>query len=413
MNKENKKKDPSCMYVEYLAVVEKTNTFCDSGIAFTKLMQVDSTILISGSDLKYKDTFQCQYLINSGEVEGKDQRFFHLEFSIKRSENSDLGSFASLLKTVRGILAKIDAKVAVLWDDMSFEYSKQAYTMVYRTENLMRKLITNFMVVKVGAHWASEATPSEVKEVITKAKREDYLNPLHNVDFIHLADYLVKPYSNTSQTDLLKQLRTAENMDDLTKLKQLLPQSNWTRYFSRIVDCEDTYLSARWTELYELRCKIAHNALVAKVDYEKIKTLSKDLNEKIEDAIRKLPQVNIPNEEVKNVAENSVQTVSLFYGNYILNWKYLEDIILSRVLQEDPNIKIRHLNVGSALAFLRKKDLLDDDDVKDVKILYEVRNFIVHPSDRVLTDFEIENLTGRLFERTKIIYGKWNRAGNI
>jgi hypothetical protein len=149
MTKENKKKDSMWMYVEYLAVVEKTNTFYDSGIAFTKLMQLDSTISISGSDLKYRDSFQCQYLIHSGEVEGKDQRFFHLEFSIPRSDNSDLDSFVSLLKSVRGILSKIGAKVAVLWDDMSFEYSKQAYTMVYRTENLMRKLITNFMIIKL------------------------------------------------------------------------------------------------------------------------------------------------------------------------------------------------------------------------------------------------------------------------
>ena len=60
-------------------------------------------------------------------------------------------------------------------------------------------------------------------------------------------------------------------------LLQYVPKSNWDRYFSNIVECEGEYILKRWNTLYELRCKIAHNKIVIKKDYERITCLIKEV----------------------------------------------------------------------------------------------------------------------------------------
>jgi hypothetical protein len=88
-------------------------------------------------------------------------------------------------------------------------------------------------------------------------------------------------------------------------LKDYIPQSNWARYFSALVDCEDSLLEKRWLELYELRCMVAHNAIVGRADYDHIVKLSSDLTQIIEQAINKLPDVRVPADEVETVADQA------------------------------------------------------------------------------------------------------------
>ncbi len=51
--------------VEYLIIVEKSNTFCDSEATFNKLLQVDSTLIVSKGVIKHKGVFSYNYLIMS------------------------------------------------------------------------------------------------------------------------------------------------------------------------------------------------------------------------------------------------------------------------------------------------------------------------------------------------------------
>jgi hypothetical protein len=337
--------------VEYFIITEKTNTFCDSVSTFNKLLQVDSTLLINGGQITFKDKFTCDYKITSGEILGKEQRYFHTNFSIQGSSDSDLIEFSEFLKTVRTILSKLGSQPETLWDDISFHYSKIAYDIIHRTENLMRKLIANFMLVTIGVQWINETAPPEVKEVIGKGKRKDYINILHNVDFIHLADFLVKPYSSTSQVELSKNIKSATTIDDLELLKSMLPESNWNRYFSTLVNCADTYLQKRWTDLYELRCKVAHNAIVSKLDFDQISALASELDEKLRDALDKLPQVKIPETEVTYIAENAATNISTILGDFISAWRLLEKQLLAK--RDQLNIKTRSMpDVGKELMLM-------------------------------------------------------------
>jgi hypothetical protein len=295
--------------VEYLAIVQKSNSFCDSVNSFNRLLQVDSSIAFKAHKIAYKNDFECDYKITSGEIQGKEQRYFHLHFSTKNEFSDNLDKFAEFLKAIRAVLAKLDSQPTTLWDDISYFYCNSSYPLIHEIENLMRKLISNFMLITVGVDWVDQASPAEIKAILGKSKRKD-LNALHNIDFKDLADFLLKPYSSVSGEELQNKIKKSTTPEDVVQLKRMLPESNWSRYFSNLVNCDDTFLQKRWMELYELRCRIAHNALVVKSDYTRVKELTSELKEKLCEAINKLPQVQVPSEEIALVSENAAASAT-------------------------------------------------------------------------------------------------------
>ena len=250
----------------------------------------------------------------------------------------------------------------------------------------MRKLIANFMLITVGKEWLTESSPKEIQETINKSKRRDYVNILHTVDFIDLASFLIKPYSRKTTDDLYKELKKANKVDDYEMLKAFIPRSNWQRYFSKIVDCEDTYLQKRWEELYELRCKVAHNAIIGKLEYSRIIELSDDLRAKLQEAINKLPQVSVPRNERDQVAENAVTNISELHGDFIAAWKILENRATEHV--SEGSSAIRTLRQASDV--LRRQNLITGEQHKQILHSSNIRNQIVHSSIVDYTEAELK-----------------------
>jgi hypothetical protein len=363
--------------VEYLVIIAKPDSFCDSVASLNRLLQVDSSLKLKGGKLTFEDTISSEYEIVGGEIAEKGQRYFHLKFTLvpdNANVERDVVRFADLLKRVRTVVHKVEGQVEVLWDDVSSHYARMAYAVLNDVENLMRKLIANFMLVTVGKEWIAETSPSEVQEAISKSKRKDYTNVLHTVDFIHLADFLVKPYSKRSIQELHAKLKTAATVDDLNALKEYIPISNWQRYFSKLVDCEDEYLNSRWSELYSLRCMVAHNSIVTKTDYDRIMELVGDLRPKLEAAISKLPQVTVPEDEREIVAENAVSSMGRLYGIFVHEWRKLE----GWVLQKTAELGRPRPNITEGLRLLRDLEVMDRGTYMRLAMLQEIRNGIVH-----------------------------------
>lgn len=385
--------------VEYLLIVQKVDSFCDSVEAFSRLLRVDSSITISGGKILHNENFECDYAITSGDIEGKDQRFFHLKFSHDLTDESSLDRFTDLLRVVRSIMARMGDQPETLWDDISFHYARQGYELIHRIENLMRKLIANFMLVTIGKEWVSETSPNEIKDALAKSKRKDYLNVLHTIDFIHLADFLLKPYSKRSAGEILTELKKASTAKEIDAVKALLPDSNWTRYFSHLVDCEDGYLKKRWEDLYELRCAVAHNAIIKKADLERISTLVQELQVKLEDAINKLPQVKVPADEVQQVAENAASTVSAVMGDFVAAWRDLEGELLKTAARFAWNG--RRPMVRDAMNHLRTCGVLEPHQMHRIINIQQIRNHVVHPTDVAVSEGEMRVAIddAQLFER--------------
>jgi hypothetical protein len=363
--------------VEYLMIVKKADSFCDTADAFTALLNVDSSIDIEGGTARSVNDFSCEYAVTSGDIAAKAQRYFHVRFAANECDTEEkLEKFSAFLKVVRSIMNKVGGQPETLWDDISFHYARSAYKLIYRVENLMRKLIANFMLVTVGAEWVDESTPNEVKEAIGKSKRKEYLNVLHQIDFIHLANFLLRPYSTATNEDVHKLLQDAQTVDHLNHIKTLVPQSNWSRYFSSLVDCDDGFLKKRWDELYELRCRVAHNAIVNKTDCDRVATLVGELEGKLEDAIKKIPQVQVPVSEVEQLAENAAGRTNEQVGEFILLWRELE----RQAIADPDNETKRPWEFRKWIKLLREKVTLADDELAQAMWLNQIRNHLVHPS---------------------------------
>nr|WP_276600417.1 HEPN domain-containing protein [Nannocystis sp. ILAH1] len=253
----------------------------------------------------------------------------------------------------------------------------------------MRKLIANFMLITVGKQWVDETAPAEVQDAINKSKRKDYVNILHTVDFIHLADFLTKPYSKTPTRDLYARIRAAKTPEDIRALSSDLPMSNWQRYFAALLKCEDGFIQKRWAELYEYRCKVAHNAIFTRSDYDRTCTLTAELQPLLEEALRKLPQVTVPPGERETVVESAATTLSALVGDFISAWRLFEGRLLRKAEEFEPRVK--PMSVPLALAALRRAKIVDETLINHIGAVSHFRNNLVHNTDMNISEDDIRS----------------------
>lgn len=401
--------------IEYLIIVDKETAeafyhLCDRSQEFNKLLQTDPEIIIEKNVLKYKKTLAVSYDIKTNKIEGKHQRFFHIKLMFD-DEESNIDEYSRLLKAIRGIVHRNGGQPETLWDDISRYYSGRAYPIIHDIENIMRHLITYFMLTTIGKEWVTETSPSIVKEAIDKSKRKQYLDVLYQVDFIHLGDFLFKPYSIKEQTKLLEQISSASKLEDLdlAELKSYIGRSNWQRFFSKIVECNDAYLDKRWKQLYELRCVIAHNALFSKSDYEKTVQLVDEVSIHLRKAIDNLNKIHVPNDNKEQIAEEIVSTIDKNYGEFIRRWRYLEETLSNYYSSVGlaPEGERRFLSPTRTLQMLREKDIINDELVTEGKDLIQFRHRLIHGAGSPPSYQEVTSYLLRLDEFIQIFLRSW------
>ncbi|ELV8738233.1 hypothetical protein QNF08_004549, partial [Vibrio vulnificus] len=141
----------------------------------------------------------------------------------------------------------------------------------------MRLLITKFMLTKIGLGWTKERVPTDVQQSINSNNTD--ANYLNNVDFIQLKNFLFSENYPNHKDSLIKKLKSAKDFAnlELDDIKSLIPESNWDRFFQPLVGCEADFLKKRWDQLYELRCKVAHNKDFNKTNLEDVSKLALEL----------------------------------------------------------------------------------------------------------------------------------------
>ncbi|MDF2456662.1 MAG: hypothetical protein K0R51_2655 [Cytophagaceae bacterium] len=384
--------------IEYLITIETKGGFCNSVETFNNLLKAYSEISILPSTIKYKD-IEVVYFINTDEVPNQNQRYFHVSFSLVDIKHEEV--FLELLRKFRDIIYKANGKISVLWDGLSSHYSTQSYPLIHETENLMRKLISKFMLINLGMEWSSQTIPSEVKNSIkNKRSQSGTTDILHDVDFIQLSDFLFKRYQTKSLSSLYNLIEKIEKGEDFDNkhFLEYLPKSNWERYFSNLVDCDDGYLLKRWEKLYELRCLIAHNTVVSNKDFTDIKTYCNEINEKLNKAIKDLDKVVIPESEIESLHENVAGNLNELNGNFLEEWKTLQSNILEKLIkigleEDDLNVKI---TISSLMKLAEKYKILDKKIIGKIGELRNVRHQIVHESNRRIDARQIQDKTAEL-----------------
>jgi uncharacterized protein YutE (UPF0331/DUF86 family) len=387
--------------VEYLAVVNSKENFCKSISSFNNLLQSYDNVRINNGNIEFEGV-DYGYDVQFGEIQEDEQRFFHIKLSCDNKH--DLEKFKELLKSVRTLLAKASEKPPeILWDDISSELANRAYPVVHEIENMMRKLITKFMLTNIGLAWTKDAVPKEVSESIKSKKSTPSQNYLYEADFIQLSNFLFKEYSTANSRKLVEKLGQATEITDLnlSELKELVPLSNWERYFAPIVDCKSDYLQTRWEKLYDLRCMVAHNKFIANDDYESICRLTTEVKEKLIQAIENLDKVHVSESEKEDVAENIASSMNELYGLFIRSWHMVQELLMHLFVisgnERDPEIKKnRVLNSKYLAKALISKGVIPKEFGPFIYELNDLRNSIVHHSDIKVSESILAERLGSL-----------------
>lgn len=317
--------------VEYLFPFNTKDGVCKDIKSFNSLLSVHSDIDITTDKIEYKG-LSYEYKVSLDEVINQNYSVFHVTFSFKRTTSK----FRDMLKAVRKVVGvHIKDDIQIIWDGVGFEWSKELYPKIYKVENNLRKLISKFMLVNLGLGWHKSSVPSDIKNNIKTTNYKENHAILYEVDFIQLAHFLFKPYSikdiNNLPNIIDKMLDKELSETDKSEIENYIPKNNWDRYFSEIVEMESEQLKSKWTKLYDIRNKIAHNKSLKLNDFEEGRDLCDLLLPIIEDAIESLEKIQIAEEERETISLNSMATINDSIRPFIENYQYFNNGIIETI----------------------------------------------------------------------------------
>lgn len=376
--------------VEYLIVFDIKDSFCSDVESFNSLIQSISNIKVNDTKIIYKD-IEFKYLVEDGELNNDDGRYFHIQLYCLDIKN--ISQFETLLKSIRIILNRNSTRnIEVLWDDISFFYAQKAYPLIHEIENLMRKLITKFMLINVGVGWTKKNVPDIVKDSVNvkDRKKKDEVEYLYKTDFIQLSNFLFEEYSTDNISNFIKKIKLENdnkriNMEDV---KQYIPVSNWERHFSSIVKCEYEYLKNRWEELYKLRCKVAHNNRMNRQDYLDTKKLVDEIKEKLVEALQNIDKLSISDIDKEIISESMVLNTNEIYGLFIHEWKKLDEFIFTFLVNKKLLIGHERYSSIQLINELSRLDSIPNEMIDTLNELRRLRNRIVHENG-LIYDIEV------------------------
>lgn len=384
-------------------MIKHKGAFCNNIDSFNKLLETNSLLSIK-KDKLYFNKKEFVYDIFSSDVKDKDQRYFKIKLS--GETDSIIPDFIELLKIVREQTYRAEGNINILWDDISNYYSIKAYPDINKIENLMRKLLTTFMLTNIGINWTNETLPTEVKSTLKRKHKEESSNTnlLHETDFIQLADFLFKPYQTQDISSLYKQLKNCKDISELKldSLREYIPKSNWERYFKEYVNCEDEYLNKKWSRLYELRCIIAHNNLLSKNDFNEITELVKELEPKIQEAIDNIDKIIIPKDEKELVIENVVTAIDEKSMEFNKRWREVEKDVRDLYIKQGLGTSDKLVKIRRMITELISMNILVPEFITELDPIGEFRDKLFKLEDKTNQD-EITFMT----EKLKDFYNKF------
>lgn len=306
------------MKLEFLVLVKNDDSFCNSKKAFIDFLKVDSLISITGQKLTFKRTQKSKPLITvkfrveTDNIPSNKERYFLIVLENIKEEL--VGEFSEVGNKIKEICKRINPEstvINVLWDDIGRHYAYLAYPLINDVENVMRKLISKFMLINVGMDWSKETMHPDLAKKIEKFEDEDtHLNDLYKLDFINLSHVLFQKKRDITLDELDRVLaKTSFEDTDKAKILKYVPRSNWEKYFSTLLGENSQSLEKKWELLYKLRNKVAHNRFLTKEDFERVKGLTSQVKEILKVAINKLGEIDL-DEEDRELIIHSYQSES-------------------------------------------------------------------------------------------------------
>ncbi|EID2652939.1 hypothetical protein K8W45_001405 [Escherichia coli] len=324
--------------VEMLLIVNKDTSFGRSPSAYKKIIEASEEVIFSQKELKFKEQ-SFKYDISEY---GSNKETISVKLTLNDVSEDNLITFSRLTRLFKKISSESNlGSTQIIWDDISKYYSIQAYPLIHEIENLMRKLITKFMIHNVGLSWTKDSVPKEFSEALKKSEKNTEYNEhnlMYQVDFIELSDFIFKSYREIEITDLIRKLTPLEfkdiNADIFSELKKIVPRTNWEKFFESNIEANADTIIKNWSILYRLRCKVAHNRDFTKQDLDEVIRLTNTLSPILKKAIEKTETLTIDPKEKEELT-------SQFENEFSNNTKSDEELFKDRVLEL--YLQIRHL----------------------------------------------------------------------
>ena len=398
------------MKTEYLITFDGQDGMCSDIEKFKSMLMSHSRIGFGKGSIIKIDGRDLNYVLATGKM--SDGSIYY-DFTLECTNDDFLDLYGDLLKEIRKVCGKFNGRGAiVLMDGIGEKYCQLGYPIVYKTENLMRKLISKFMAINIGIDWVDATAPKEVMESLrTEGKRDKY-NLLQEVDFIQISNFLFKNYT---KNDFPKFIDSIKNKNDeecikVSELKEYAPATNWEKYFAKNVKCESEYIRSKWDKLYALRCKIAHCRSITHEEYEELKVLAEDVCLKIQAALDSIQDIQISESERENLAENMSGALNDKVADFLAAYNKMAKILhlMCALTSGEDDIYDRHdankINVRMQSRYLNgKKGVIDNLLVKEIQITQDFRNMVVHKFGMMeVKDADLSDST----ERIMVIIGE-------
>lgn len=298
------------MKIEFLVLVTNDDSFCNSKKAFIDFLKVDSLISITRQKLTYKRTpkskplITVKFRVETDNIPSNKERYFLI--ALENTNDELVDEFSEVGNKIKQISKRINPEstvVNILWDDIGRHYAYKAYPLINDVENVMRKLISKFMLINVGMDWSKETIHPDLAKKIESFEEDDaHLNDLYKLDFINLSEVLFQKKRDISLDELDRVLlKTKFNDLDRSKILKYVPKSNWEKYFSSLLDENSQGLEKKWELLYKLRNKVAHNRFLTKEDFGKIKGLTSQVKAILSIAMNKLGEIDLDEEDREQI----------------------------------------------------------------------------------------------------------------
>lgn len=293
--------------VEYLIPFDTSDNICKNEASFISLLKTNTDIEIKKNKISYMgDDFKIT--IEVSEIEEKQCSVFHIILEWK-----NIKKFRNLNIAFQKTLRKNQNNIQIIWDGIWFEYSQKLYALTYEVENLMRMLVSKFMLNTLGIWWSKSATPEVVKSSIEKKKKneDEKLDDtfLYELDFIFLSRYLLQKYSNkTWLEDFIKKKEASwESNINFSELEWYLPKNNWDRYFWGLLNLSSKDFAKKWDKMYQYRNEVAHNRSISEKEYNDCKELWEGLKEILKQAFNEISNIEIVEQDYENLSKLNVK----------------------------------------------------------------------------------------------------------
>jgi hypothetical protein len=217
-------------------------------------------------------------------------------------------------------------KIYWLFDSESENFASKLYPKIFKVENLIREIIVTVLSKKFGSHWWNlvddkirkkyDARIGEYKRMVEHFKDIDgSLLSIDTGDLIKILEMKIKIWEDTKENrEELRNLLVEPNLKikDLTdkiENQQKTKHDYWNDIFVQLL--QEGFIE-KIKDFENYRNHIAHNKYIDKMSYKRILELITDIENKLNIAKSKIPQI-IPSKE--EITDDKFKQIDVVLNN--------------------------------------------------------------------------------------------------